>query len=260
MKVIILAGGLGTRLSEYTDLIPKPMVKIGNKPMIHHIMQIFTYYGYKDFVVALGYKGEVIKDYFINYKNFNSDIEVDLSLGKISTLKADNLDWKISLVDTGLKSSTGGRIKLLKEKINNKKFFLTYGDGLSNIDINALLEFHNNHGKLITITAVRPTARFGELKIRKGTIESFDEKPQLKEGWINGGFMVIEPGFLDYIEDDNFMLEREPLTKAAKDGQLMAYCHEGFWQCMDNKRDLDLLNSMYKNGQIPWIKDNSINI
>ncbi len=256
MKVIILAGGLGTRLSEYTDFIPKPMVKIGDKPMLHHIMQIFAYYGYKDFIIALGYKGDVIKDYFINYKNFNSDIAVDLSSGEIKTLKANALDWKVSLVNTGIKTLTGGRIKRLKDKINNEKFLLTYGDGLSNVDINALLDFHNKNGKLVTITAVRPTARFGELKICNGKIESFDEKPQLNQGWINGGFMVMEPEFLDYIEDEDFMLEREPLTKLVKIGQLMAYCHEGFWQCMDNKRDLDLLNRMYKKGETPWIRNN----
>lgn len=254
MKVIILAGGFGTRLSEYTNLVPKPMVKIGERPLLFHIMQIFAEYGHKDFIIALGYKGEVIKDYFLNYKNLNSNFSLNLKDGEIKYLNSHQLDWNVTLTDTGLNTLTGGRIKRLSEQINHQRFLLTYGDGLSDIDINSLVDFHKSHGKLVTLTAVRPSARFGELDIMNSQIKSFNEKPQLNSGWVNGGFMVIEPEFLDLIEDDNTMLERGPLNKASEMGELMAFCHEGFWQCMDNKRDLDLLNEIIKNGKAPWIK------
>ncbi len=254
MKVVILAGGMGTRLSEYTDIIPKPMVKIGEKPIIHHIMQIFADHGHKEFLIALGYKGEKIKEYFLSQKNMNSDLSIDLSTGKIKYLQENNFDWIVNLIDTGLNTMTGGRIKRLKEKLNNERFFLTYGDGISNVNIHSLLDFHAKHGRLVTITAVRPNARFGELTINNGKINSFDEKPQLQKGWINGGFMVIEPEFLSLIKDDNTMLERDPFKEAVNKGELMAYCHEGFWQCMDNKRDLKILNEMFKKGNTPWIK------
>ena len=254
MRVIILAGGLGTRLSEYTNLVPKPMVKVGERPLLFHIMQIFAKYGHKDFIIALGYKGEVIKEYFVNYKKLNSNFSLNLQDGEIKYLNSHKLDWDVSLIDTGLNTLTGGRIKRLREQINNQKFLLTYGDGLADIDINSLINFHNNHGKLVTLTAVRPSARFGELDIKDCQIKSFKEKPQLNSGWVNGGFMVMEPDFLDLIEDDDTMLERGPLNKASEMGELMAFCHEGFWQCVDNKRDLDFLNEMVKNAQAPWIK------
>tara|TARA_B100001059_G_C17826969_1_gene582011 strand:+ start:745 stop:1512 length:768 start_codon:yes stop_codon:yes gene_type:complete len=253
MKVVILAGGFGTRLSEYTDNIPKPMVEISGKPILEHILNIYSNFNYNDFVIALGYKGNLIKKYFTEYNNYKNDLTIDFKNSKIEILKKNKTNnWKISLVDTGVKTKTGGRLKRLKNLIGSETFMLTYGDGLCNVNIDKLVKFHKSHGKLVTLTAVRPTARFGELKIFEDQITSFEEKPQLQEGWINGGFFIIEPEFLNFIKSDQTLLEREPLEKVAKDGQLMAYCHDGFWQCMDSKRDKDLLESLASKNP-PWI-------
>ena len=251
MKVIILAGGLGTRLSEYTDIMPKPMLPIGGKPIVWHIMQTYAKFGHKDFYLALGYKAEVIKDYFLNYRALNADFTIDLATGEFTSRQVDYIDWKVTLVNTGESTMTGGRIKRMKEFIGNETFMLTYGDGVADINLDELLKFHRNHGKLVTMTAVRPAARFGELELENNIVKSFKEKPQMHEGWINGGFFIIEPGFFDFIDDDSTLLEREPLEKATKLGQLMAYQHKGFWHCMDTKRDHDLLESLWKNGA-PW--------
>jgi glucose-1-phosphate cytidylyltransferase len=251
MKVIILAGGFGTRLSEYTENIPKPMVTIGGYPILWHIMKNYAYFGHKDFYLALGYKAEVVKEYFLNYHSTSNDFTVDLSTGHVDYRKIDNIDWKVNLIDTGLKTMTGGRIKQLQKFIGNETFMLTYGDGVANVDIDALLEFHKNHGKMVTLTSVRPSARFGDLEFDGDRVSSFQEKPQLHEGWINGGFFVCEPEVFNFIDDDTQMFEREPLEKIVKEGQLMAYKHDKFWHCMDTKRDRDLLESLYNQGA-PW--------
>tara|TARA_A100001011_G_C14304495_1_gene842443 strand:+ start:2624 stop:3313 length:690 start_codon:yes stop_codon:yes gene_type:complete len=224
MKVVILAGGLGTRLSEYTQSIPKPMIKVGGKPIIYHIMKHFSSYGYNDFYIALGYKGHIIKNYF----------------------KKKIFDWNINLIDTGRNTMTGGRIKRLKKYLSNEQFFLTYGDGISNVNIKNLLKFHKKQKKQVTLTAVRPPARFGAIKIRNNFVKYFKEKSHLDEGWINGGFFVMNHTFLKYIKDDSTYLEREPLEKITKKNQLVAYKHRGFWHCMDTKRDKDNLDILFK--------------
>ena len=224
MKVILLAGGFGTRLSEYTDVIPKPMVQIGDKPILWHIMNLYAKYNYKNFLVALGYKGEIIKKYFSNISK----------------------DWNINLVETGQNTMTGGRVKRLQKFVGKETCMFTYGDGLADINLDELLAFHKNHGKLVTVTAVRPPARFGAIQINGDQVTSFKEKSYLGEGWINGGFFVIEPDFFNFIEGDNTYLEREPLEKAVREGQLFAYRHKGFWQCMDTKRDKDKLDKIFK--------------
>jgi glucose-1-phosphate cytidylyltransferase len=251
MKVILLAGGFGTRLNEYTDTVPKPMVKVGGKPILWHIMQSYSRYGHKDFYVALGHKAEVVKEYFLNYRALNSDFVVDLSSGKVTPHQMGKVDWKVTLVDTGENSMTGGRTKRMQSFIGNETFMLTYGDGVADIDLDALLKFHRGHGKMVTMTAVRPAARFGELELDGSQVVSFEEKPQMHNGWINGGYFVIEPSFFNLIAGDSTMLEREPLEKAALLGQLMAYRHESFWQCMDTKRDRELLESLWITGA-PW--------
>lgn len=253
MKVILLAGGFGTRLAEYTDVIPKPMVPIGGKPILWHIMKTYAHFGHKDFYVALGYKAEVIKEYFLNYRALNSDFTVDLSSGTVKPHQVDAVDWKVTLVNTGEKSMTGGRVKRMQSFIGNETCMLTYGDGVADIDLDALLAFHKSHGKMVTVSAVRPTARFGELSLDHGQVKSFKEKPQLHEGWINGGYFVVEPEFFELIAGDETLLEREPLEQATKLGELMAYCHDGFWHCMDTKRDHDLLESLWSAGA-PWQK------
>jgi glucose-1-phosphate cytidylyltransferase len=252
MKVIILAGGYGTRLSEYTESIPKPMLYIGGKPIMWHIMKTYGHYGHKDFYLALGYKSEVIKEYFLNYRTLNADFTVDLATGTVTPHQLDDVDWKVTLVDTGLNTMTGGRIKRLQTFIGNETFLLTYGDGVSNLDLSELLKFHKNHGKLITVTAVHPGARFGELQLEDSLVASFLEKPQLNQGWINGGYFVIEPEFFDLISGDSVMLEREPLEQAARSGELMAYKHDGFWKCMDTLRDKTSLIDMWDKQQAPW--------
>jgi glucose-1-phosphate cytidylyltransferase len=251
MKVIILAGGFGSRLVEYTEVIPKPMVPIGGKPILWHIMQTYSSFGHKDFYVALGYKAEVIKDYFLNYRALNSDFTVDLGSGSVFSHQADPIDWLVTLVNTGYATMTGGRIKRMKSFIGNETCMLTYGDGVADIDLNALLAFHRSHGKLVTVTAVRPAARFGELEMHGSRVVSFHEKPQLHDGWINGGFFVLEPAFFDLIPGDSTLLEREPLEEASQAGELMAFRHNGFWHCMDTKRDHELLESLWAKGA-PW--------
>ena len=253
MKVIILAGGFGSRLSEYTEIIPKPMVKIGGRPILWHIMHNYANFGHKDFYLALGYKAEIIKEYFLHYRSLNADFTVDLSTGDIEPYQLDDVDWRVTLVHTGLKTMTGGRVKRLKSFIGNDTFMLTYGDGVADINFDALLKFHKSHGKMVTISAVHPGARFGELDIEGQKVVTFQEKPQISQGWINGGYFIMEPRFLDLIENDKTMLEREPLEKAAEMGELMAYNHEGFWQCMDTKRDRDSLEEMWQSGKPPWV-------
>ena len=251
MKVILLAGGFGTRLSEYTSVIPKPMVPVGNKPILWHIMKTYASFGHKDFYVALGYKAEVIKEYFLNYRSLNSDFTVDLASGDVLPHQVDEVDWKVTLVATGDSSMTGGRVKRMQKYIGDETCMLTYGDGVSDINLDKLLEFHRSHGKMVTVSAVRPAARFGELEMDGSRVASFQEKPQLHDGWINGGYFVIEPEFFELIAGDNTLLEREPLEQATKAGELMAYHHDGFWHCMDTKRDHELLESLWNKGA-PW--------
>ena len=254
MKVVLLAGGFGSRLSEMTENIPKPMIKIGSRPIIDHIIKIYLHYGYNEFIIALGYKANIIKEFFLNYQTLNSDFTIDLSSGEIKIINSKNFSCKVTLVDTGIDTLTGTRLKKLQSYIGQETFMLTYGDGLSDINIDELLAFHRSHGKLITLSAVRPRARFGELDLNNSQVINFNEKPELNNGWINGGFFVIEPNFFDYIENNNnIMLERQPLELAAKAGELMAYKHEGFWQCMDTKRDYDYLESLCQQNP-PWIK------
>jgi len=251
MKVILLAGGLGTRLAEYTELVPKPMVKVGGKPIIWHIMERYSMFGHKNFFIALGYKAEVIKEYFLNYRTLNADFTVDLQSGGLVYHQLAPVDWKVNLIQTGEETMTGGRVKRMKPFIGNETCMLTYGDGVADIDMNKLIDFHRSHGKLVTVSAVHPPARFGKLEIVSEQVKSFKEKPQLEEGWINGGFFVIEPEFFDWIDGDKTLLEREPLEKAAAMGELMAYRHHGFWQCMDTKRDKDYLEQLIKTGGSP---------
>ena len=253
MKVVILAGGLGTRLSEYTVSIPKPMVTIGGRPILWHVMKTYAHYGHNNFFLALGYKAEVIKDYFLHYSNLNADFTINLSSGDIKSHQKDEVDWKVTLVQTGVDSMTGGRVKRMQKYVGNEPFLLTYGDGVSNINIAELLKFHRSHGKMVTVSAVHPIARFGELEISKGQVKSFQEKPQTTQGWINGGYFVIEPEFFDLIRGDDIILEKGPLETAAKNGELMAYHHNGFWQCMDTKRDRDALENMWLSENPPWM-------
>lgn len=252
MKVVILAGGFGTRLSEYTDVIPKPMVEIGGRPILWHIMKRYANFNHKDFFVALGYKSEVVKEYFSNYTRLNSDFSVNLSTGKIDYLSAEKIDWNVTLVDTGLKTMTGGRIKRLKSFIGNERFLMTYGDGVADIDFENLISFHKQHGKIVTLCAVRPSARFGDLKFDGDNVMSFKEKLQINEGWVNGGFFVCEPEVFEFIQSDEQMFEREPIENLVKAKQLMAFKHRGFWQCMDTKRDRDKLESLWRGGP-PWL-------
>jgi len=252
MKVAILAGGLGTRLSEETTVKPKPMVEIGGKPMLWHIMHIYAAYGYKEFVVALGYKGDIIKDYFLNYHNHSRNLTVKLHTGEAIIHNGFSEDWTVHLLDTGVETQTGGRVKQMAEFIGNEPFMLTYGDGVSNVNVNQLLDFHRSHGKIATITAVRPTARFGHMTFDGDNVKKFEEKSQTGEGWINGGFFVLQPEIINYIDDDQTALERKPLERLAEEGQLMAYRHNGFWQCMDTLRDVQFLNNLWNSGSAPW--------
>jgi glucose-1-phosphate cytidylyltransferase len=254
MKVILLAGGFGTRMSEYTSDIPKPMVPIGGKPILWHLMNFYSEYAHKDFFLALGYKSEVVKQYFLQYNILNSDFKIDFTKNSVEPINKGKLDWNVHLIDTGLNTMTGGRLKRLKEYINNETFMLTYGDGLSNVDLNKLMEFHKSHGKIATMTAVRPVAKFGELIINEqGEVLSFKEKPQLEQGWINGGFFIFEPKIFDYLGGDEIMLEREPLENLVINNQLMSYKHDGFWKCMDTKRDHEQFEKMYSEGNTPWV-------
>jgi glucose-1-phosphate cytidylyltransferase len=255
MKVAILAGGLGSRISEETEIKPKPMVEIGGRPILWHIMKHYARYGHSDFVIALGYKGEVIKRYMLDYASLHSDLTVGLREGTVvrngNGGGADPDDWTVDLVDTGADTATGGRIKRLARCIGDETFMLTWGDGVSDIDLDALLAFHRSHGKLATLTAVRPPARFGHLDLDGDRIAEFSEKPQIGEGWINGAFFVLEPGVFDYVDGDATQWEREPLERLARDGELMAYRHHAFWQCMDTIRDKKLLEELWQDGA-PW--------
>ena len=252
MKVAILAGGLGTRLSEETSVKPKPMVEIGGKPILWHIMNIYAAYGFKEFVIALGYRGELIKDYFINYHYRSRNLTVQLRNGDISVHEGDSEDWIVHLLDTGADTNTGGRVKRVAEFIGDEPFMLTYGDGVSNINIPKLIEFHQTQKKLATLTAVRPPARFGQMILEDGKVTEFKEKPQIGEGWINGGFFVLQPEIVNYIEGDQTAWEFESLEKIAADGQLAAYQHEDFWQSMDTLRDVHLLEKLWHEGNAPW--------
>jgi glucose-1-phosphate cytidylyltransferase len=253
VKVGILAGGFGTRLVEETEVRPKPMVEIGTMPILWHIMKLYSTYGYTDFVVALGYKGEYIKRYMADFASLSGSLSISMRSGTIRPQGGNEVpDWHVDLIETGGQTNTGGRIKRLEPHMGDGTFMLTWGDGVSDIDFDKLLEFHRSHGRLVTLTAVRPPARFGALEIRDGRIERFTEKPQIGEGWINGAFFVCEPGVFDYIEGDATQFEKEPLESLAKDGQLMAYQHTGFWQCMDTLRDKYLLNSLWDSGRAPW--------
>jgi glucose-1-phosphate cytidylyltransferase len=251
MKVAILAGGLGSRIQEETEVKPKPMVEIGGRPILWHIMKHYGRYGHHDFVIALGYKGEVIKRYMIDYCSLHSDLTVGLRNGDVVTHNGTPDDWSVDLIDTGHDTATGGRIKRLAPQLGDSTFMLTWGDGVSDIDLDKLLEFHRSHGKLATLTAVRPPARFGHLELDDDTVRDFSEKPQIGEGWINGAFFVLEPEVFDYIDDDTTQWEREPLERLARDGQLKAYRHTSFWQCMDTLRDKKLLEELWLNGA-PW--------
>ena len=252
MKVILLAGGFGTRLSEYTESLPKPMVTIGGKPILWHIMKYYAHYGHNQFYVALGYKAEVVKEYFLHYRTINTDFTVNLKSGEVNTHQQDEVDWEVTLVDTGMQSMTGGRVKRMKPYICNETCLLTYGDGVADVDLNKIVAFHKNHGKMITMTAVHPGARFGELEMRNEQVISFQEKPQTAQGWINGGYFVIEPQFFDLIEEDQTILEREPLERATQMGEVMAFRHDGFWHCMDTKRDRDNLENFWASEKAPW--------
>jgi glucose-1-phosphate cytidylyltransferase len=253
MKVILLAGGYGTRISEYTELIPKPMVEIGQYPILWHIMNSYASYGHKEFFVALGYKAHVIKEYFSKFHTLNSDFSINLGTGELVALNNSTADWHVTLIDTGIDTMTGGRVRRMRNYVGtDEPLLLTYGDGVSDIDIDALINFHRSHGKMVTMSAVRPVARFGELDISNGQVISFEEKPQLKQGWINGGYFVVQPEFFDLIDGDDIMMEREPLEKATQMGELMAYKHQGFWQCMDTKRDHEMLEKLWAEDKAPW--------
>jgi glucose-1-phosphate cytidylyltransferase len=253
MKVLILAGGFGSRLSEETDIRPKPMVEIGGKPILWHIMKHYSFYGFNEFVILLGYKGYYIKEYFANYFLHQSDVTIDLSKNKIQVHNNASEPWKVTLLDTGLHTMTGGRVKRAKDFINNETFMLTYGDGVSDINLHQLLTFHKQHGKAITMTSVQPEGRFGALETdANNRVLSFMEKPKGDGSWINGGFFVCEPKVLDYIEADETIFERDPLENLAKDGELFTYRHHGFWKCMDTLRDKNQLNELWNSNQAKW--------
>jgi len=252
MKVVILAGGLGTRLAEETEIKPKPMVEVGEKPILWHIMKHYAHYGFNEFVIALGYKGEVIKRFFLEHSTLHGSFSMDMKSGRVISRDELPENWTVHLVDTGLESSTGGRIKRVREYLGGERFLLTYGDGVSNVDLNALLALHEKTKRTVTLTAVRPPARFGGLIFDGDRISQFTEKPQVGEGWINGGFMVMEPQVLDYIPSDSTNLEAEVLEKLAAAGLLAAYRHDDFWQCMDTLRDKKLLESLWQEKRAPW--------
>lgn len=251
-KVVLLAGGYGTRLSEETETKPKPMVKVGEHPMLWHIMKYYDAYGFNEFVIALGYKGEMIKRFFLDYYLLNGSMKIDLNSGKVDDYAKECEDWIVNLMDTGIDTMTGGRIKRLEPILSGGTFLLTYGDGLCNVDLNKLLEFHRQQGKMVTLTAVHPPSRFGGLDIDGDFVNSFDEKPQIKEGWINGGFMVIEPDIFKYIKGDSASFENDVLPVIAAEGHLAAYKHEGFWQCMDTLRDVKTLDNLWHSAEPPW--------
>ena len=253
MKVVILAGGVGSRLMEETSVRPKPMVEIGGRPILWHIMKYYSTFGYNDFIVALGYRGDVVKRWFVDHASLTNDLRVELRTGSVAQISGiQDDDWTVDLVDTGQPTGTGGRIKRLQPWLDDERFLLTWGDGLSTVNIDDLVAFHKEHGRACTVTAVRPPARFGHLTIEGDQVTSFTEKPQVEAGWINGAFFVCEPSVFSYIEGDSTMFERAPLEKLAADSQLMAYRHGGFWQCMDTLRDRVLLEKLWQTGQAPW--------
>jgi glucose-1-phosphate cytidylyltransferase len=252
MKVVILAGGLGTRLSEETNSKPKPMVEIGDRPILWHIMKLYADQGWNEFVTALGYRGDVVKRYFLEQHQLAADLTIALATGQVTGHHGEGEDWLVHLVDTGLHTSTGGRLKRLASWLGRETFMMTYGDGLADIDLDALLRFHRSHGKLATVTAVRPPARFGALVLDGDRVGVFSEKPQADEGWINGGFFVLEPRVLEYIDGDETTWEREPIEQLVDDDQLHAYRHEGFWQGVDTLRDVRLLEALWAAGNPPW--------
>jgi glucose-1-phosphate cytidylyltransferase len=251
VKVVILAGGIGTRLSEETEIKPKPMVEIGGWPILWHIMKHYAFYGFNEFFIALGYRGEVVKHFFMDYYNLNGSMTIDLSSGKVKKHKKECDDWIVHLMDTGQETNTGGRVKRLKSWLN-ETFMLTYGDGVSDVDLHDLLKFHRSHGRIATVTAVRPPARFGGLIFRDELVAEFTEKPQIGEGWINGGFLIFEPAIFEYLEGDHSSLEVDALERLAADHQLAAYRHDRFWQCMDTLRDKRLLERLWQEGKAPW--------
>lgn len=255
MKVVILAGGFGTRISEESHLRPKPMIEIGDKPILWHIMKLYSYYGYNEFIICLGYKGYVIKEFFADYYLHTSDVTFDFTNENKMTIHNNTSEpWKVTLVDTGLNTMTGGRIKRIKKYIGNERFMLTYGDGVSNVNLNELEEYHKKSKKYLTMTAIQPGGRFGVLDVddKNNNVKDFVEKSKEDGGWINGGFMVVEPEVLDYIEGDDTFFEKEPLQQLAREGQLMAYKHNGFWQCMDTQRDRGLLEKLWIEDRAPW--------
>ncbi|MFB3904163.1 MAG: glucose-1-phosphate cytidylyltransferase [Acidobacteriota bacterium] len=252
MKVVILAGGYGSRLAEETEIRPKPLVEIGGRPILWHIMMHYHCYGYNHFVIALGYKGEMIKRYIVDYLSLSQNLTVDFKNHQVRRHDGPSPDWTVELIDTGISTLTGGRIKRLQPYIGNETFMMTWGDGVSDVNLNALHQFHCSHGKLATMTAVRPPARYGHIELDGDRVEQFSEKPQLGEGWINGAFFVLEPGIFDYIEGDQTVWEREPLEGLARDGQLMAYKHASFWQCMDTLREKHVLEKIWESGKAPW--------
>jgi glucose-1-phosphate cytidylyltransferase len=252
MKVVILSGGLGTRLAEETELKPKPMVEIGGRPILWHIMRIYAHHGFNEFYLALGYKGETVKRYFLDYHALAGDLTVTLSDGKVKVQRAGGEDWTVHLLDTGHATLTGGRVKRIQRHLQDATFMVTYGDGVSDVDLKALLRFHRAQGKLATLTAVRPPARYGGLAFEGDRVAEFIEKPQIGEGWINGGFLVLEPGIFEHLHGDGTSLEADTMQRLAAEGQLVAYRHEGFWQCMDTLRDLRLLQALWDGGKPPW--------
>lgn len=252
MNVVVLAGGLGTRLAEETELKPKPMVEIAGRPILWHILKHYSYYGFNEFFVALGHRGDVIKRFFLDYSALNGDMTVRTAHGGPELHDRPCEDWTVHLIETGDETNTGGRIKRLEKWLRDGTFMATYGDGVSNVDLHQLLEFHRSHGRIATVTAVRPPARFGGLIFDGNRVSEFTEKPQVGEGWINGGYFVFEPAVLDYLEDDRTVLESDALEHLAANGQLMAYRHDRFWQCMDTLRDKRLLESMWQKGNAEW--------
>jgi len=252
MNVVILAGGLGTRLAEETEIKPKPMVEIGEHPIVWHIMKSYASYGFSDFFLALGYKGEMIKRYFLDHYSLGGSLRVNLASGAVEDLEKDAEDWIVHLMDTGLKTQTGGRIKRLEPMLSGGTFMVTYGDGVSNVSLQAVLDFHKAHGKIATITAVRPPSRFGGLVFEGDLVKEFSEKPQIGEGWINGGYMVLEPAVFEYLSGDDSILEVDALERLASENQLAAFRHEGFWQCMDTLREKKILENLWQSGKAPW--------
>ena len=252
MKVVILAGGLGTRLAEETEVKPKPMVEVGQYPILWHIIKHYEHYGFKEFLIALGYKGEIVKRYFLDYYRLNGSMTIDFASGEVETRDKEGADWTVHLQDTGRDTNTGGRIKRLELWLRDGTFMVTYGDGVSNVDLKDLLRFHRSHGRIATMTAVHPPARFGGLTFDGELVSKFSEKPQIEEGWINGGFLVFEPAVFEYLEGDDSSLEADAMEQLATHGQLAAYRHDRFWQCMDTLRDKRLLESLWRKEEAPW--------